>query len=126
MNLPAPLRRVAARARAADWLLASPDAEIRAIGREWAAKAQRYGERDRLLIDGRARFLPNMSNRAAAAELAAQWRRYEAAGWFRERTLDELPPSHAGRITEVFWRAMKLCPHALSAERLRRLWGDYE
>lgn len=126
--------RVAAIERAAECLLANPDNEIRTIGLELsehvAAGRRRSlvltranAERDALLVDGLARFFAGLPKRAAASEFAAQWRRYEATGWLRDRTCQELPPRHAGSIAEVFWRALKICPHSLSAERLRRLMG---
>ena len=126
--------RVATIERAAEWLLANPDDKIRAIGlelfdhltggnRRWLVLRDANAERDALLVAGRARFLPHLTNRAAAAEFAKQWQRYQATGWVHDRTCQELPPRHAGRMTEVFWRAMKICPHVLSAERLRRLMG---
>lgn len=80
--------------------------------------------RDRLVVNGMAQFFPNLSARARAESFATQWERYAASAWRRDRAAAELPPRLAGKLGEVFWRALKLHDWVLSAERLRRLGGS--
>jgi len=78
-------------------------------------------QRDAILRSALARFFPGMSLRARAEECAKLWQRYAAIPWIRERYLDECPQHRLGKLEGAFWRALKLVPHPLSGERLRRL-----
>ncbi|WP_338827630.1 hypothetical protein [Bradyrhizobium sp. 27S5] len=82
----------------------------------------RNADRDQILADGLAQFFGHLTSaRSRAEEFHRAWRRYEAHSWLHERLLDEPPPKRRGRIEEVFWRALRIYPHVLTAERLRRL-----
>ncbi|WP_338690422.1 hypothetical protein V5279_28965 [Bradyrhizobium sp. 26S5] len=91
---------------------------LRAISRP------RNATRDEILADGMARFCGHLpSARAQAEAFGAGWRRYEAGAWLHERLLDQPPARRVGKIEYVYWQALKIYPHVLGAERLRRLVG---
>ncbi|MDA9465335.1 hypothetical protein [Bradyrhizobium sp. CCBAU 53415] len=91
--------------------------------RQLTLPAPRHAERDRLLIECRGRFYSRYSDHAAAQDLCASWRRYEATAWIRERAADACPQRHVGTEREFFWRMLRACPRSLSADRVRRIFG---
>jgi hypothetical protein len=77
--------------------------------------------RDDLLRQAARTFFPGQSFRAQAVALHRQLSLYQTTAWRRhERTLDECPAHHIGKITEAFWRSLRLVDHVPSVADLRR------
>lgn len=78
-------------------------------------------ERDRIVREAMVQFFPHLSAHARAVAFSSAWERFAAGPWLRERHLAEPPPHRIGRIESAFWRCLKIHPHTLGVERLRRL-----
>jgi hypothetical protein len=80
--------------------------------------------RDELICVALAQFFAG-SARARARACETRWARYESGPWIRERLLDALPQRRVGTVEAIFWECLKLHPHPLRFERLRRMIGGY-
>jgi hypothetical protein len=80
-------------------------------------------ERDRLMGEAVARFMPGESSRGAARRLHEALERFSAGAWRRERGASSCPPRHAGRIEAVLWEILRARDHVPSVGTIRAAIG---
>jgi hypothetical protein len=83
--------------------------------------AKRRGQRDRLLCLTAACFYPGLSWHAQGALLHDGLARYAASSWKRDRTADECPPHHIGKIQQCYWHVLRANDAVPSARSIRRI-----
>ena len=79
-----------------------------------------------LLIDERAallreaaRFYPGLSQRETARLIRVALSRYQGARWQRERADLTCPVQHAGKLTAVLWKLLRVRDHHSGSRRSR-------
>lgn len=85
--------------------------------------ATKFAERDAILVECRGRFFADRSDHHAANEIEAQWGRYAASRWHRDKSAATCPPTIVGTARGCFWRMLQIGPHPLSASRIRKILG---
>jgi hypothetical protein len=93
------------------------------VGHHAPATVIAIAERDTLLREIATMFFPDLSVETRSREIAVAWRRYEAAGWARDRSADACPPRLRGRLGECLWRLQQVWPHPIRQRRLRDILG---
>ena len=88
-------------------------------GQRKAATIASIASRDELLRAAAAEFFPDLRPAEQARDMHQHWRRYVAAGWPRERALEEPPERRRGTIEGALWRVMKTRDHLLAERSLR-------
>ncbi|MCP1969781.1 hypothetical protein [Bradyrhizobium elkanii] len=92
-----------------------------------ALAPSKFLDRDRLVVDCLQRFYGGRrSLRDASEEMAAALRRYHATPWLRDRCATERPGRIAGGAQGAFWLILKTVDRPLSADRIRRIVGQFE
>jgi hypothetical protein len=77
-------------------------------------------ERDRLLSECAARFMPDQSARAAAHRLHLALSNYQLGPWRRERTSSAPPAHRCDRLDGFCWRILRARDHLPSERVIRR------
>jgi hypothetical protein len=77
-------------------------------------------ERDRLMSEAVAMFMPGISSRRAAHRLHDALVRYACGAWRRERAAPSCPLRHAGRIEAMLWEILRVRDHIPSERVIRR------
>lgn len=109
-------------------------AELSAADRTAAAEALRrsiapskFSGRDQQVVDCLQQFYGGRrSLRDASEEMAAALGRYHATPWLRDRRATECPSRIAGGAQGAFWLILKTVDRPLSADRIRRIVGQFE
>lgn len=90
-----------------------------APGQRAPRTAAAMAERDRLVREAAATFFPGQTTTAQAAGIASKIRRYETAGWLRERGEQRCPSRHVGKIEASLWEIMRATGGGLGERRIR-------
>lgn len=83
--------------------------------------ATKFAERDAILVGCRCLFFADRTDHDAANEMEAQWGRYAASRWHRDKSAATCPPTIVGTARGCFWRMLQIGPRPLSASRIRRI-----
>ncbi|WP_027518270.1 hypothetical protein [Bradyrhizobium sp. WSM1417] len=108
--------------RAADVGDAAP-LRLRGPGRRTSDTRASIYIRNAMLVEAAALFCGSTSSNAAAQALHRQLARYHEGAWRRHRSEEHLPAGLVGKVTEIFWHALK-ARDAVPAARSIRLALD--
>ncbi|WP_375764117.1 hypothetical protein ACE10X_07025 [Bradyrhizobium sp. Pha-3] len=98
----------------------------RAVAAALRRDVPRFAERDALIVGVRSRFFHNRADLDAAHEIAAGLNRYASTAWLRDRSAQTCPARIAGTEKGAFWQILKVVDRPLSAERIRKIVGQFE
>jgi hypothetical protein len=103
------------------WTIAHEMPERR--GHRTPATLAAIDERNRLMGEAVARFMPGESSRRAAHRLHDALVRYACGAWRRDRAAPSCPPRHAGHIEAILWEILRLHDHVPSFGTIRAAIG---
>ena len=89
-------------------------------GRRLPETIDALSQRDRLLVEAAATFLPQQSTLAAARKLHEILSRYHTGAWRRECAAESVPPRRIGQVEEFCWKILRLRDYCPSTRTIRR------
>jgi hypothetical protein len=86
----------------------------------------RFAQRDALIRCVRKQYFQNRADLDAALEIEASLNRYASTAWLRDRSAQTCPGRITGTAKAAFWQILKTVDRPLSAERIRKIIGQFE